>query len=183
MKNRAMIPALLAAGLFCLFSVSNASAGLFGHRAAGCDSGCAAVEPTCGCEAAEPTCGCEVDACCNPCSRPGLLARLRAKCAAKRCCEPTCGCEAAEPTCGCEAAEPTCGCEADACCNPCKRLDSWPACEPSAKAAQAVAVASPLVVAKLLSRPVVAKQMLAAIPAMPRNLGPPASQVRCQALL
>ena len=35
----------------------------------------------------------------------GLLARLRAKCAAKRaCCEPVCGCE---PTCG---VEPSCGC-------------------------------------------------------------------------
>ena len=120
MKNRAMIPAILAVGLFCLVSVSSAQAGLFHHHKAGCDCGCAvAAEPSCGCEAAEPSCGCEADACCTPC-RPGLLARLRARCAAKRCCEPTCGCEA-EPSCGCEAAEPSCGCEADACCNPCRR--------------------------------------------------------------
>ena len=180
MKNRAMIPALLAASLFCLFSVSNASAGLFGHRAAGCDSGCAAVEPTCGCEAAEPTCGCEADACCNPCKRRTLgppasqvrcQALLRADLRLRSC--------SSQPVVAKLLSRPAVAKQMLAAI-PASAPESWPACEPSALPSVAV---SPLVVAKLLSRPVVAKQMLAAIPASARNLGPPASQVRCQALL
>ena len=94
---------------------------------------CCAPEPTCGCEIAAPTCGCEmvapapscgceiapscgceVDPCCDPCAKPkrvGLLAKLKAKRAAKSCCAPapSCGCEVA-PSCGCEVAAPSCGC-------------------------------------------------------------------------
>lgn len=117
------IVALLALAASFTFAPANANAGLFGLR--GHDCGCAAAPscgcemaaPSCGCEIAAPSCGCEVSAC-DPCGcsapRMGLLARLKARCAAKNACcdaEPTCGCEIAEPTCGCEVAAPTCGCE------------------------------------------------------------------------
>lgn len=118
MKSRMFLPALMAVSLFCLASASNARAGLFGH------GGC---EPSCGCE---PTCGCE-EVCCDPCCKParvGLLARLRAKCAAKQaCCEPVCCEPACEPTCG---AEPTCGVE-PACEPACEVTCCEPCCKPA----------------------------------------------------
>lgn len=77
--------------------------------------GCAAPAPTCGCEMAAPSCGCEIaDPCGCSAPRVGLLARLKAKCAARKssCCDvaPSCGCEMAAPSCGCEMAAPSCGC-------------------------------------------------------------------------
>lgn len=83
-------------------------------------SSCCAPAPVC-CEPAPvcapvcapapvyaPSCGCEVvaDPCCDPCAKPGLFAkikaRLAAKCASSSCCDtaPSCGCEIA-PSCGC----------------------------------------------------------------------------------
>ncbi len=43
MKSRMILPAILAVGLFCLLSTSNAQAGLFGH------SGGCGYEAACGC--------------------------------------------------------------------------------------------------------------------------------------
>lgn len=64
------------------------------------------VAPSCGCEVA-PSCGCEVSCCEDPCAKKhglGLLAKLKAKKAARDCCDPC-----AAPSCGCEIA-PSCAC-------------------------------------------------------------------------
>ena len=119
MSLRIFAAAALAAAL-CL-APSSANAGIFGHRAAGC--GCDAV-PSCGCEIAMPSCGCEIAPTCDPCCNsrgPGLLARLKAKCAARKaccapaptCCEPAPVCCEPAPVC-CEPA-PVC-CDVDPCC-------------------------------------------------------------------
>jgi hypothetical protein len=104
--------------------------GLFAKLKAHCAAKHSCCEPTCGCEI-EPACGCEVAPapCCEPapaCCEPacghhhvGLLARLKARCAAKHsCCEPTCGCEVVEPACGCEVAPEPCCTPAPVCCEP-----------------------------------------------------------------
>ena len=97
-----ILASLALAASFCL-APSSANAGLFGHN-----RGCCDTAPSCGCEIAMPSCGgCEVDVCCDPCARVGLLARIKARCAAKRACRTSC-CDVA-PSCGCEAA-PSCGC-------------------------------------------------------------------------
>ncbi|HEV7279218.1 MAG TPA: hypothetical protein VGN57_03310 [Pirellulaceae bacterium] len=81
------------------------------HRGHG-HHGCCNVEPVCGCEVAPAPCFDAAPACCEPaCGRHhcGLLARLKAHCAAKHsCCEPACGCEVVEPVCGCEVAPAPC---------------------------------------------------------------------------
>ncbi len=180
MKSRMILPALLAVGLFCLASASSAQAGLFGHAGCGC-------EPACGCET---TCEVACDPCCAP--RMGLLARLRAKCAAKRCCEPVCGCEApCEPTCGCEApCEPACGCEpaCDPCCAPrmglLARLRAKCAakrcCEP---VCGCEAPCEPACGYEVPCEPACGCEPVCDPCCAPRtgSAGPPASQVRCQA--
>lgn len=74
-----------------------------------------ACEPSC-CEAApacEPSC-CEAAPVCAPkCKRVGLLARLKARLAARRCCVPACvesSCCDVEPTCSAPACGGGCGC-------------------------------------------------------------------------
>lgn len=62
---------------------------------------CEIPAPSCGCEVA-PSCGCEVS-CCKPTPIRDMIAKLKARCAAKNsCCDvaPSCGC-AVEPSCGC----------------------------------------------------------------------------------
>ena len=97
--------ALLAVAASCLAPAS-AQAGLFGGRSSGC------------CEVVAPSC-CEV-ICCDPCARPGLLAGLRGRLAAKRCCAPAPVCCDSAPVC-CEPA-PVCCDAAPVCC------DSAPVC-------------------------------------------------------
>jgi hypothetical protein len=96
MKSRMLLPALVAVGLLCMVSASNASAFellnrvLYGH-----DGGC-------GCDAA-PTCGCD-----NGCNT-GCRTRCRPeRCHRTRCCAPKCGCEVT-----CAAPAPKCGCDND----------------------------------------------------------------------
>lgn len=86
----------------------------FGHKAAGCEPAPVCCEPApapvC-CEPAPAPVCCEPAAapvCCEPaaacCDKgPGLFAKLRARCAARK----SSGCEV--PSCGCDAA-PSCGC-------------------------------------------------------------------------
>lgn len=116
----------IAFAVLC-FAPLSANAQIFGHRASGC--GCDTCGTTC-CESA-PSCGCEVS--CDPCcAKPSLLAKLKAKRAARKaCCAPTC-CEPAPcctpapaPCCTpapapCCTPAPTCGCEV-ACCDPCAK--------------------------------------------------------------
>jgi hypothetical protein len=104
--------AFLVVAASCCLAPSSANAGLFGHRAAGC--GCD-VAPSC-CEVVVPSCGCEVS--CDPCGggRQGLLARLRAHCAAKSCCAPAPVC--CEPAPVCCAPAPVCCEPAPVCCEP-----------------------------------------------------------------
>ncbi len=139
MKNHLLLSTIGLSVAIALSSAPNANAffGMFG--------GCGA-EPSCGCatDCCEPSCG-VADACCDPCGscckpkRCGLLDKLRARRAARKCCQPSC-CEVScgvadsccEPSCGCADAcgggcEPSCGvadacggCESS-CCDPCSK--------------------------------------------------------------
>ncbi len=78
MKSRAIVTAVLAAGLIYLASAGSAFAGLLGGGGCGSEPSCCAPEPTC-CAPA-PKC----------CKEP--------RCKKSRCCKPAC-----EPKCGCAA--------------------------------------------------------------------------------
>ena len=87
------------------------------HSRKACCEPCAPVccEPAPVCCAPAPVCCEPAPVCCDPCDPccdrgPGLLAKLRARLAARKCC-----CDAA-PSCGCEVA-PSCGCELSCCGN------------------------------------------------------------------
>ncbi len=134
---RMSVKYVAVAALAACFCLAPSDANAFGdrlghHRAAGC--GCD-VAPSCGCEIAMPSCGCEIapscgcEVSCDPCcsKRVGLLAKLRARRAARKarkaccdpcassCCEPAPVCCEPAPVC-CDAA-PSCGCEVS--CDPC----------------------------------------------------------------
>lgn len=124
MRCRSFLPAVIAVGLLCLASASNASAFELLNRMMGGGGGCGGcgcdAAPACGCDIA-PSCGCEVSCCAPKCREPRCCRQPR--CGRvhlhRHCCAPTCGCEttcaAPAPTCGCDAA-PACGC--DSCCEP-----------------------------------------------------------------
>lgn len=110
MKSRTMLPALVAVGLLCIASASNASAFELLNRLSGGACGCDAA-PACGCDnVCAPKC-CREPRCRPERCRPHLHIELH------RCCKPAC-----EPKCGCEttcaAPAPKCGCEVASCCQP-----------------------------------------------------------------
>ena len=118
MKYRAIIPAVLAAGLIYVSSAQSAQAfGLLDRVMYGGEAGCCA-EATC---AVEPKCAVEPTCCGAPKScRPKRCHKVR-RCRKPRCCEPKC-----EVTC---AVEPTCcgapkSCLGDWTGQPCPSSDS-----------------------------------------------------------